>query len=90
MTALTIRLGVAIKRNRQRLKITQGALAESAGVTQGFISQLEQGLAKQNVNIVNLEKMAACMDLKLSELIAWAEDLTMETAMTNAKALLDD
>lgn len=57
--------------------------------TQGFISQLEKGLAKQNVNIVNLEKMAACMDLKLSELIAWTEDLTMETAMTNANALLD-
>jgi transcriptional regulator with XRE-family HTH domain len=61
-------LGVRIRSRRQELGMSQEKLADAAGVHWTFVSQAERGL--RNVNLHNLLKFAAGLDIDPGELVA--------------------
>jgi transcriptional regulator with XRE-family HTH domain len=48
--------------------MTQGQLAKSAGVTQGYIAQLEGG-TKKNPSLPTLKKLARALGVPVGELL---------------------
>lgn len=53
---------------RRKAGLTQTHLADKSGLTQVSVSQIENGRAE--AGICTLHKIAAALDLKLSELLA--------------------
>jgi transcriptional regulator with XRE-family HTH domain len=64
-------LGLAVKRRRQELQITQEQLANNTNLHQRWISNVETG--KRNPSYASLRRLAAGLKLSASELIARAE-----------------
>ncbi len=65
------RLGAAIKCARKEREISQEALADAAQVDRSHMGRIERG--ERNVTILNFSKVAAALDLSMSELLARAE-----------------
>ena len=57
-----------VKRLREREKLTQEGLAKKAGVTQGYIAQLESGLRK-NPSLPARRKLARALGVPVTELL---------------------
>jgi len=55
--------GVALRRNRRLQNLTQGALAERAGVRQGTVSQVETGL--ETVKLTTVMDLLRALDLEV-------------------------
>lgn len=66
-------IGRAIRRKRNVLGISQIRLRNDTGVSQQVISKIECGIAA-NVGVKTLDKIAEGLGIKLSELIAMAEN----------------
>ena len=64
-------LGVALKRRREELGLSQEQLALCSGLHQRWISNVETG--KRNPSYASLRRLAAALDLSASELITRAE-----------------
>lgn len=64
-------LGVAIRRERERLDLSQEDFAERANVHRTYISSVELG--KVNVGVEVANQLASALGLKLSELVRRAE-----------------
>jgi transcriptional regulator with XRE-family HTH domain len=64
-------LGVAVKRRREKLGLSQEQLALRSGLHQRWISNVETG--KRNPSYTSVRRLAAALDLLASELIAGAE-----------------
>lgn len=62
------RLSTVIRRLRERQDMTQEQLAKKAGVTQGYIAQLESGL-KKNPSLPTLKKLARALGVPVGELL---------------------
>ena len=62
------RLATVIKRLRAQRDMTQEELAKKAGVTQGYIAQLERGLRK-NPSLPSLRKLARALGVPVTELL---------------------
>ena len=62
------RLATVIKRLRAQRDMTQEELAKKAGVTQGYIAQLERGLRK-NPSLPSLRKLARALCVPVTELL---------------------
>jgi transcriptional regulator with XRE-family HTH domain len=65
------RFGIAIRKRRNELTISQEDLAERAGLHRTYISDLERG--KRNVSLENLEKLAKALNLSISDLMMRVE-----------------
>ena len=61
-------LGQAIKRFRTKRGLTQAQLAESAGVSQPYLSQLEAG-AKERPAVQIVQKLAKALGVKIEDLL---------------------
>ena len=61
-------LGLAIRRRRQELGLSQERLAEIAGVHRNFVGHIERG--EQNVSIDSLVRFAVALKVKLADLFA--------------------
>ena len=57
-----------IRRPREQQDITQERLAKKAGVTQGYIAQLERRLRK-NPSVATLKKLARALGVPVAELL---------------------
>jgi len=68
---LLARLGARVRRRRADVGLTLKALAQRAGISPRFVSQLEAGQA--NIAIGRLAAVARALDLPLSELVAAPE-----------------
>ncbi len=66
------RFGTAVKFRREELGLTQEDLADKAGIHRTYLSDVERGT--RNLSLVNIEKLATALSLKVSELFAAAED----------------
>ena len=66
-------LGLAVKRRREELDLTQEALSLRAELHQRWISNVETG--KRNPSYASLRRLAAGLDLTASELLALAEQI---------------
>ena len=64
-------LGATIAQRRQRLRMSQQELAERSRVDRAFISNVERG--KRNPTFAALAKLSFGLGLRLSRLIAQAE-----------------
>lgn len=61
-------VGARVRQSRVSLGLTQTALAESAQVHQGSISEIESG--RLDVRVVTLARIAAALDVPLSTFFA--------------------
>ncbi|HXS32319.1 MAG TPA: helix-turn-helix transcriptional regulator [Solirubrobacterales bacterium] len=67
-------LGEAIRARRAEIDgLSQEGLADRAGMHRTYVSEIERGL--RNPSYRNLVKLAAALELPLSELVAQAERL---------------
>jgi transcriptional regulator with XRE-family HTH domain len=65
-TSLKIGLGAAIRRKRTILGISQGELADRAGLHRTYVSDLERGA--RNPSIDSIEKLARALQLSVAKL----------------------
>lgn len=76
--SLKVRLGLAVRRRRERLGLTQEEFADSIGVQTAYYGQLERG--RQNVTLWNLQRVAAGLGVSVSALLRVAETLDLSVA----------
>jgi HTH-type transcriptional regulator/antitoxin HipB len=57
-------LGVTLRRHRRQLKLTQAELAARAGIRQGTVSQVENGL--ETVKLQTLMHLLRALDLEIT------------------------
>lgn len=62
------RFGVAIRKRRQELNISQEELADRAGLHRTYISDIERGV--RNVSLENIEKIVGALRISVSDLFA--------------------
>jgi transcriptional regulator with XRE-family HTH domain len=55
-----------VKKRRYEIGISQEALAERAGLHRTYVADIERGA--RNVAIENIEKLAAALEISISEL----------------------
>ena len=60
-------VGKQIRRLREKKNWTQEALAFEANLHRAYIGQIERG--EKNLGLVNLQKIAKALDVKISKLI---------------------
>ena len=65
-------LGGVIRANRERMAISQTALAERAGVTRRFIQELENG--RTEVSLQTLFALSSALETSLAEICAQIEN----------------
>ena len=65
------RFGFAIKTRREELGLTQEDLAGRAGIHRTYLSDIERG--SRNLSLINIERLAAALSLKISELFQIVE-----------------
>lgn len=63
--------GKALRRRRERLEMSQEALAFTSEIHRTYISELERGL--KNPSLTTIDRLAAALKTKASTLIADAE-----------------
>ena len=65
------RFGFAVKDRREALGLTQEEFAERAGIHRTYLSDIERG--SRNVSLINIERVASALTMKISELFRLAE-----------------
>jgi transcriptional regulator with XRE-family HTH domain len=65
------RFGFAVKVRREELELTQEDLAHKAGIHRTYLSDVERGT--RNLSLVNIELLAAALDLPISDLFKLVE-----------------
>ena len=65
------RFGTAVKFRREALALTQEETAERAGIHRTYLSDVERGT--RNVSLVNVERLAAALDMSMADLFATVE-----------------
>jgi transcriptional regulator with XRE-family HTH domain len=65
------RFGFAVRDRREALSLTQEEFAERAGIHRTYLSYIERGT--RNVSLVNIEKLAGALSLRISELFQSVE-----------------
>jgi len=68
--SLKIALGAAIRDKRSVLGISQGELAERAGLHRTYVSDLERGA--RNPSIESIEKLARALEISITKLFEQA------------------
>ena len=66
------RFGIAVKRRRLELSISQEALADRAGLHRTYISEIELG--RRNASVENIAKLARALDTTVSSLFRACEE----------------
>ncbi|MFO0938651.1 MAG: helix-turn-helix transcriptional regulator [Gemmataceae bacterium] len=65
------RFGDAVRLRREELNLTQEDLAEAARIHRTYLSDVERGT--RNLSLINIERLAIALQLKMSELLKRAE-----------------
>lgn len=60
--------GLAVRKRRQELNLSQEELAEKAALHRTYIGDIERG--KRNVSLVNIAKLAKALNLSIADLFA--------------------
>lgn len=60
------RFGSAVKARREQLDLTQEALAEKSYIHRTYLSDIERGT--RNPSLINIERLAAALNISLPEL----------------------
>jgi transcriptional regulator with XRE-family HTH domain len=65
------RFEYAVRGRREALGLTQEEFAERAGIHRTYLSDIERGT--RNLSLINIERLATALVLKLSELFQLVE-----------------
>ncbi len=65
------RFGTAVKFRREELELTQEELAHAASIHRTYLSDVERGT--RNLSLVNIEKLAAALSIRMSKLFEAVE-----------------
>jgi transcriptional regulator with XRE-family HTH domain len=65
------RFGLAVKLRREELGLTQEDLADKAAIHRTYVSDIERGA--RNVSLLNIERLAAALSLRISQLFERVE-----------------
>jgi transcriptional regulator with XRE-family HTH domain len=68
---IRIQFGIAVRRRRSELRISQEELASRADLHRTYIADIERGT--RNVSLLNIEKIAKGLGLRNSDLMRSAE-----------------
>jgi transcriptional regulator with XRE-family HTH domain len=68
---IRVLFGFAVKDRREALGLTQEEFAEHAGIHRTYLSDIERGT--RNVSLINIERLASALSLKISELFQIVE-----------------
>jgi transcriptional regulator with XRE-family HTH domain len=63
--------GFALKARREELGLTQEEFADRAGIHRTYLSDVERGT--RNISLLNIERIASALSLRLSELFRLVE-----------------
>jgi ribosome-binding protein aMBF1 (putative translation factor) len=66
------RFAYAVNLRREELGLTQEDLAYKAGTHRTYLSDVERGT--RNLSLVNIERLAAALEIRMSELFAAVEE----------------
>jgi transcriptional regulator with XRE-family HTH domain len=66
------RFGFAVKARRESLGLTQEDLTEKARIHRTYLSDVERGT--RNLSLVNIDRLAAALDLSLSDLFRHVDE----------------
>jgi transcriptional regulator with XRE-family HTH domain len=66
MRDIRLRFGQAVRRRRQKLRVSQEEFADLCGLDRTYIGGVERG--ERNLALVNIEKIARTFRISLSEL----------------------
>jgi len=64
---IRIRFGVAVRKRRSELGISQEELAARADLHRTYIADIERGT--RNVSLINIEKIAKALTLRIGDLV---------------------
>lgn len=67
MAEINKQVGLKIRECREKKNWTQEQLAFEADLHRAYIGQIERG--EKNIGLINLEKIAKALDLKVKELL---------------------
>ena len=81
-------IGMRIRQARERLSLTQDAVAAHLGVTRPVISNIENG--QRRVNLPELEKLATLFGYPATHFFAVAENSDSVTALFRSKDISED
>lgn len=62
-----VRFGLALRRARENLKLSQEVLAEKAGLHRTYIGQVERG--ERNISVDSMERLAEAVGMELWEML---------------------
>lgn len=62
-----IRFGLALRRAREELQLSQEVLAEMAGLHRTYIGQVERG--ERNISVDSMERLAEAVNLQLWDML---------------------
>ena len=65
------RFGDAVRTRREELGMTQEDLADKAGIHRTYLSDIERG--SRNLSLINIERVAAALELPISGLFRLIE-----------------
>lgn len=60
------RFGMAVRRYRETIRLSQEALADAAGIERSHMGRIERG--ERNVSLLNIAKIASSLGLTLEQL----------------------
>jgi len=69
--SIRVRFGLAVRKRRQELGMSQEEFADRAELHRTYVSDIERG--RRNVSLDNIEKLALALGWSLSELMREAE-----------------
>jgi len=78
MKGLKVAFGKAVRKRREAVGVSQERLAELAGVHRTYVGDVERG--ERNIALINMQRIARALGLKLSKLIRDAESLAGEAS----------
>lgn len=70
--SVLIKFGRAIRQIRNDKQISQEEFADMCGMHRSYMSDVELG--KRNISLENIEKIATCLGMTISQLFEIAED----------------
>ncbi len=70
LDGILIDIGQAIRVERKRANLSQESLAHQAGIDRSHMGRIERG--ERNVTLINVHRIAAALNLKISELTSKA------------------
>ena len=82
------RFGFAVKSRREALELTQEELAHRAGIHRTYLSDTERGT--RNVGLVNVERLAAALEMTLPGLFGLVGYQSRESRCLNSRCTRAD